>query len=86
VAIKDMSCGLIDTFAYYTPQELRAGFVKGAAFQPRVIKQNRGSAGEGIWLCWLEDKAYCAQFGARDGRQAEADGDERQPHRAPHRG
>ena len=23
----------------------------------QVIKQNRGSAGEGIWLCWLWDKA-----------------------------
>ena len=25
---------------------------KTCAFQPRVIKQNRGSAGEGIWLVW----------------------------------
>jgi len=28
-----------------------------------VIKQNRGSAGEGIWLCWLQDKAYCKNYG-----------------------
>ena len=33
--------------------------MKGAAFQPRVIKQNRGSAGEGIWLVWLQGKEYC---------------------------
>ena len=33
------------------------GFKTTCAFQPRVIKQNRGSAGEGIWLCWLWDKA-----------------------------
>ena len=37
-------------------QELEAGFKATCAYQPRVIKQNRGSAGEGIWLCWLVDK------------------------------
>eukprot|EP00306_Pavlova_sp_CCMP459_P020793 CAMPEP_0185564140 /NCGR_PEP_ID=MMETSP1381-20130426/64954_1 /TAXON_ID=298111 /ORGANISM="Pavlova sp., Strain CCMP459" /LENGTH=649 /DNA_ID=CAMNT_0028178071 /DNA_START=85 /DNA_END=2035 /DNA_ORIENTATION=- len=63
VKIKDMSCGLPDTFAYYEAEELEEGFKKSMAFQPRVIKQNRGSAGEGIWLCWLEGKDYCANFG-----------------------
>jgi len=63
VMIKDMSCGLVDTAAYYTPQELEIGFKKACAFQPRVIKQNRGSAGEGIWLCWLQGKDYCKAFG-----------------------
>ncbi|KAJ1627798.1 hypothetical protein T492DRAFT_1146049 [Pavlovales sp. CCMP2436] len=63
VKIKDMSCGLVDTFAYYEKAELEEGFKKTMAFQPRVIKQNRGSAGEGIWLCWLEGKDYCANFG-----------------------
>merc|ERR1711904_418132 len=29
--------------------EFAAGFKKTVKFQPRVIKQNRGSAGEGIW-------------------------------------
>merc|ERR1719172_53325 len=62
VKIKDMSCGLPDTLAYYTEDELRSGFKKTCAFQPRVIKQNRGSAGEGIWLCWLEGKDYCKTF------------------------
>jgi len=28
-----------------------------------VIKQNRGSAGEGIWLCWLQNKPYCKTYG-----------------------
>jgi len=28
-----------------------------------VIKNNRGSAGEGIWLIWLEGKDYCKKFG-----------------------
>merc|ERR1712187_354577 len=40
-----------------------AGFNKTCAFQPRVIKQNRGSSGEGIWLCWLQGKEYCKNFG-----------------------
>merc|ERR1719160_1612915 len=53
--IAEMKCGLVDTYAYYTPEELEVGFKKNCAYQPRVIKQNRGSAGEGIWLCWLCD-------------------------------
>jgi len=63
VQIKDMSCGLPDTLAYYDEKALKQGFKKTCAFQPRVIKQNRGSAGEGIWLCWLVDKEYCKNYG-----------------------
>ena len=63
VAIKGLSCGLPDTAAYYTAEELEKGFKTFTAFQPRVIKQNRGSAGEGIWLVWLEDKPYCKNLG-----------------------
>jgi hypothetical protein len=57
VHIRSLNCGLKDTFSYYTEEELITGFKKTCAFQPRVLKQNRGSAGEGIWLCWLWDKA-----------------------------
>ena len=57
VKIGNLNCGLEDTLAYYSETELVEGFKKTCAFQPRVIKQNRGSAGEGIWLCWLWDKA-----------------------------
>merc|ERR550537_373227 len=63
VMIKDMSCGMKDTAAFYTAEELEIGFKKSCAFQPRVIKQNRGSAGEGIWLCWLQGKPYCKNYG-----------------------
>merc|ERR1719473_343103 len=35
------------------------------AFQPRVIKQNRGSAGEGIWIIKLKSGKYCSTFGER---------------------
>jgi hypothetical protein len=63
VKINQMPIGLPDTYAYYSPEELEIGFKKCCAFQPRVIKQNRGSAGEGIWLCWLQGKEYCKNFG-----------------------
>merc|ERR1719502_713564 len=56
VNIGKLNCGLEDTYAYYDEEALVQGFKKTCAFQPRVIKQNRGSAGEGIWLCWLWDK------------------------------
>merc|ERR1711937_731819 len=61
--INNMKFGLVDTFAYYSEGELVSGFKKTMAFQPRVIKQNRGSAGEGIWLCWLQGKDYCKNYG-----------------------
>eukprot|EP00418_Pyrodinium_bahamense_P079869 CAMPEP_0179058656 /NCGR_PEP_ID=MMETSP0796-20121207/24960_1 /TAXON_ID=73915 /ORGANISM="Pyrodinium bahamense, Strain pbaha01" /LENGTH=56 /DNA_ID=CAMNT_0020755409 /DNA_START=8 /DNA_END=175 /DNA_ORIENTATION=+ len=35
------------------------------AFQPRVIKQNRGSSGEGIWIIKLKAGNYCSTFGER---------------------
>ncbi|KAH8062886.1 hypothetical protein JL720_13129 [Aureococcus anophagefferens] len=48
---------------YYDEATLDKEFRKTCAFQPRVIKQNRGSAGEGIWLCWLQGKPYCTNYG-----------------------
>jgi hypothetical protein len=66
VKIADLDCGLGDTFAYYTEDELRTNFKRTMAFQPRVIKQNRGSAGEGIWICKLKGKEYCAKYGAAE--------------------
>ena len=47
-----MNIGLEDTLAYYSPEEFVAGFKKTMAFQPRVIKQNRGSSGS-FWLLML---------------------------------
>ena len=63
VKIKNLKVGLHDTFAYYSKKEFDAGFKKSCAFSPRVIKQNRGTAGEGIWLVWLESRRYCENFG-----------------------
>merc|ERR1719375_2496185 len=56
VKIGKLGCGLPDTLAYYDADALAKGFKGCCAYQPRVIKQNRGSAGEGIWLCWLAQK------------------------------
>ena len=55
--------GLSDTVAYYTKEELVTRFKQTIALQPRVLKQYRGSAGVGIWLCWLQDELYCKKFG-----------------------
>merc|ERR1712127_1039810 len=43
----------------------KEGFPKTVAFEKRVVKQNRGSAGEGIWIIELKDKKPCAKFGDR---------------------
>jgi len=64
--VKDMEFGLPDTLGYYSPEDMMAGFPKSIAFQPRVVKQNRGSAGEGIWIIKLKDESkYCEKYGDR---------------------
>merc|ERR1711997_707076 len=63
--IKEMDFGLEDTLGYYSPDELKEGFPKTVAFEKRVVKQNRGSAGEGIWIIELKDKKPCEKFGDR---------------------
>merc|ERR1719171_62205 len=60
-----LNIGLEDTLSYYTEDAFIAGFKKTMAFQPRVIKQNRGSAGEGIWIIKLKRGNYCSKFGER---------------------
>jgi glutathione synthase/RimK-type ligase-like ATP-grasp enzyme len=64
VKIKHLKSGLEDTEVYYDAQSFREGFMKSIAFQPRVIKQNRGSQGEGVWIVKLKDEtAYCENYG-----------------------
>ena len=63
--IADMYIGLEDTLAYYDNDALITGFKKTMAFQPRVLKQNRGSSGEGIWICKLKEGNYCSTYGER---------------------
>jgi hypothetical protein len=62
--IRNLKCGLLDTEVYYTLEDFMTGFRKTIAFRPRVIKQNRGSMGEGVWICKLADESkYCAKYG-----------------------
>ena len=61
--IAHLNCGLPDTLAYYDNDTFITGFKKTMAYQPRVIKQNRGSSGEGIWIIKLKEKEYCAHYG-----------------------
>lgn len=60
-----MDFGLEDTLGYYSPDDIKVGFAKTIAFQPRVVKQNRGSAGEGIWIIKLKSGQYCKTYGEK---------------------
>merc|ERR1712038_2029814 len=60
-----MDFGLPDTVGYYSPEEMREGFKKTIKFQPRVVKQNRGSSGEGIWIIKLKSEEYCSSYGEK---------------------
>jgi len=64
--IKHMDFGLEDTLGYYSPEDIGKGLRKTVAFQQRVVKQNRGSAGEGIWIIKLKSGDYCKTFGERE--------------------
>ena len=44
-----------DTYAYYTIDEFKSIFPSSLANGERVLKQNRGSTGEGIWRVQLVD-------------------------------
>merc|ERR550537_603676 len=61
--IATMNIGLPDTLTYYDEAAFLEGFKKTMKFQPRVVKQNRGSAGEGIWIIKLKAGDYCSTFG-----------------------
>ena len=55
--VKLRDTGLVppDTAAYYTVADFRARFPGMLAGGRRVLKQNRGSTGEGIWLVSVDD-------------------------------
>jgi hypothetical protein len=44
-----------DTYAYYTIEQFRDTFPTSLSFGERVLKQNRGSTGSGIWRVQLAD-------------------------------
>ena len=59
---KELPSGRVGTFVYCGARELEQGFKKTGALQPRVIKHNRGSAGEGIWDVWLDSGKYPSKY------------------------
>jgi hypothetical protein len=69
--IAKLNIGLEDTLTYYDDAAFIEGFKKTMAFQPRVVKQNRGSAGEGIWIIKLKDGKYCSSYGERSCEDSE---------------
>ena len=57
-----------DTQLYRTPAELRAAFPATVALgPPRVLKQNRGNAGQGVWKVEQTDSAGVIILEARRG-------------------
>ncbi len=44
-----------DTYAYYTYEEFKKNFPKSISYGTRVLKQNRGSTGQGIWRVEIID-------------------------------
>ena len=48
--IRNLSCGMPDTYAYFDIPSFKESFPKTVATGTRVLKQNRGSQGEGIWV------------------------------------
>jgi hypothetical protein len=57
-----------DTRLYRTPAEFRAHFpVALASGSPRVLKQNRGNAGQGVWKVEQTDSARVVVLEARRG-------------------
>merc|ERR1719333_527593 len=69
--IATLNIGLEDTLTYYEEAAFIEGFKKTMAFQPRVVKQNRGSAGEGIWIIKLKEGNYCSAYGERSCEDSE---------------
>mmetsp|Transcript_3246 Transcript_3246/g.11765 ORF Transcript_3246/g.11765 Transcript_3246/m.11765 type:complete len:374 (+) Transcript_3246:341-1462(+) len=57
VKVRNLSCGMQDTYAYYDVKSFKENFPRSLARGlPRVLKQNRGSQGEGIWVCKLRQE------------------------------
>mmetsp|Transcript_10563 Transcript_10563/g.64944 ORF Transcript_10563/g.64944 Transcript_10563/m.64944 type:complete len:471 (-) Transcript_10563:870-2282(-) len=58
VKVNDLPFGMKDTFAYRDFHAWSTNFKETIATGPRVIKQNRGSQGEGIWVCNIKGVAF----------------------------
>lgn len=56
VKLRDTALVPTDTYVYYSMIDFKENFPKALATGERVLKQNRGSTGEGIWRVQLMDK------------------------------
>ena len=56
VKLRDTSLVPTDTYAYYTQEEFVSQFPTTLSLCERVLKQNRGSTGSGIWRVSVEDE------------------------------
>ncbi|AKK02462.1 Cj0069 family protein [Corynebacterium epidermidicanis] len=57
VKLNDTSLVPADTAAYYDVETFHNTFPTSLSYGERVLKQNRGSTGEGIWRVQVEDKS-----------------------------
>lgn len=60
VKLNDTDLVPSDTAAYYDVETFHKTFPTSISYGERVLKQNRGSTGEGIWRVQLEDKELAA--------------------------
>ena len=60
VKLKDTDLVPTDTAAYYDVETFHKTFPTSLSYGERVLKQNRGSTGSGIWRVQLEDKELAA--------------------------
>ena len=56
VRLTETSLVTDDTYAYYTIEEFKEIFPRSVSYGVRVLKQNRGSPGEGIWRVEIVDE------------------------------
>ncbi|AKE40678.1 Uncharacterised protein [Corynebacterium kutscheri] len=62
VKLNDTQLVPADTAAYYDVELFHNTFPTSLSYGERVLKQNRGSTGEGIWRVQLADKEYAASI------------------------
>jgi hypothetical protein len=55
VKVRNLACGLPDTYSYFDVASFKENFPKTIKTGIRVLKQNRGSQGEGIWVCQIKE-------------------------------
>ena len=64
--IEDLDFGLPDTFGDYSHGGIKAVLPNSIDFEKRIVKKDRGYAGEGIWIIdFMDPTQYCKEYGER---------------------